>query len=261
MILFALSLLLTGAQASPPIPEHLFHWTTHRSLAWMAEQNPNPGLVPMQTIPSEPWVVRGRPGLIGRQGTFAWSNPVTSVAGSVFPDGTQEMYGRFGREGQPPRLLVMKPAKDARVLELTTKTEQATYPLADLDFARYDLVYHTAYHPDGRWKYHEWIVLDPRKIEAFTADPEFIRPLIEPYLSRLRDPGRAFARGELHASSVQPHPFLGHVEAFLAGGKEGIPPELLGPLAPRAPRPPLAREPVLDLLRRSRSAIEAWLGD
>jgi len=221
----------------PPIPDYLYHWTSQGSLEWMNANNPNPGLVPMQTIPDGPWITQGRSGLVGRFGTFAWSNPVASVYGGIKNNGEIEQYGKSGKNGEPPRLLVMKPDPNSRVLVLKTTIGKSNYPAQVIDYSQYDLIFHQTFKRDGSLFYSEWVVLNQKAITAFSANPGKIAPHLTPYLGRLHNPSHHFGTGELHFESMQPHQALPLIEEFMHGGTAGIPKPLLRDLGP-APRCP-----------------------
>jgi hypothetical protein len=141
-----------------------------------------------------------------------------------------ETYARF-RDGNPPRLLLLKPKASAKIVKVITKNEGRGRPKNNpTSVEGYDIIYNEAYDKHGKRKYREWIILNPDAVEDFTADPEAMRPILENELRKLKIPRFHYPEEDLFYTGVENKAaWKRSLEGVLESGKGGIPQFFLRP--------------------------------
>lgn len=184
----------TGAEAiyGGIAPKALYHWTTQATLAEIANEKNF----------SEPWSIYKPKGLskvysywnqvtdkvkTDRGALFAWIHPLLGMRG-----GLTEIYG-------DTLVKLDIDVENSRVLRLYSKgltSERAILQQGvfdgSLDLSKVDLIFHT----DGTIK--EWIIVNPKIVTNFTADPKVIRKDILKALDELNDPTKKYSAEEIH---------------------------------------------------------------
>lgn len=167
--------LQAAKRSNPEPPQFLYHWTSYENLAKIASDK----------APKDSWdtyLSKGANLFTKNYGgaenqLFAWTNPITGMMAS-----NSEKYG--------DALVQFKIKTDsARVLVIDTKkTKTKTF-----DFSKFDLVlYKNA-------KYQEWIILNPKVVDTFTADPEVLKEQLKDWIEKLEDDSFKFSDEELHS--------------------------------------------------------------
>jgi hypothetical protein len=176
-----------GAKA----PLFLYHWTSPENLGAIAGQKKmSDSIGPFNRKGSGATVLMYWPQLysaIKENGLlFAWHDPVTGMKG-----GNMENYGTV-------ILKLQVDTKNARVLELHSTEDFDSFMRADknfsgnIDLSDVDIVY----HQKGALK--EWIVINPRVVIGFTADPNELRDEIQTGLKRLQNPNFLYNANDIH---------------------------------------------------------------
>jgi hypothetical protein len=104
-----------------------------------------------------------------------------------------------------------------------------------IDLQHTDFIYHVVREKNGAIRYREWIVLNPDKIESFSADPRAlpasVRADLQSALAHAPLPveKRFYPAGELNEKNLHA------IRRYLSEGMRGIPASLLRPLT--SPRP------------------------
>lgn len=173
------------AADSPAIPKTLYHWTTFERLVDIAAgktwQDPWDSY-PTRRKSKFQDRYRGS----GSNHLFAWSDPLTGMLGQ-----SNEKYG-----DALVQLQINVP--HSRVLFIdTAKTKKRHF-----DFSEIDLVYYR------NGKYQEWIILNPKVVTSFTADPDVIAPSLAPWLKRIRDPNFRVDIETAHSAAFAESPNL-----------------------------------------------------
>lgn len=232
----ALAAPWASAEGVLPSPRILYHWSSDEALEPWADAIRKAGrFVNKGPMPSVLTTIYAE--LAGRPLTYAWSHPVTGMgrhAAELYFLPTNPKLERIPST-RPPRLVLMRVRKGARVVVLDTHSSMRDWWRAmPPEAANADVILHRLHtRPKGgasRLDYQEWVILNPDAIEAVTADPQMGRPIVERELQRLRNPRHRYRPEEMHS----PHTDFGNaeratitstLEKYLASGAEGLAPE------------------------------------
>ena len=180
------------------IPSLLFHWTNPKGLIGMTPEVGSK-LLHLKTINDQMALTKAYPALINLPGLFTWMNPITAIGAS-----TSQFYATSDRTtGYPARLVVMRLKSDARAIELQSQSGigGSKSPLNELESisSTVDLIKHVCKTSEGKIYLQEWIILNPKVIETYSADPVALNPILTEELRKLRDTNFLYTDSELHS--------------------------------------------------------------
>ena len=221
------------------LPKRLYHWLSPAGLRQTAEMMGSGQYLvfsPLQGGPSASVLVQSLPDLGGKGALFTWSNPITGIMGM----GQDELYAKPDpATGEPARLLVLKPTPGVKFAVVYTDRSSDIIPQTP-DLKNIDLIFHVVWADieSPRIKFQEWVVLNPSKVESFTADPDQFRQDLEAELGKVVDPNYLYAVADCHARpALSNRPLIRHsyyepaLRALLdPAAKTGIPAAVLRPL-------------------------------
>ncbi len=208
----------------PPI--YIYHWTSPETLLQIVKSGYKGG----------PWPgfkkIGGKlgqyfPQLKNSSGLFGWTNPETATRG-----GTDELYGevlvRFKINQSAARTLFVQAKK-------MNERYQGPGFKGEIPASNYDLIFHAS-------TMLEWVIMNPKVVDSFTADPEVLRPTLESALKNLKDPNYQFKdyhfdplytpwspdKGPFEAGTSERNYPIYRIERYLEKGASVIPLEFLG---------------------------------
>ena len=148
------------------VPE-LFHWTSIDSLERLAKAAKNSKFPFEKVIDPNTMISRSFPQLSGIKGIFNWINPIGGMGASA-----NEMY----EPEKDDALIRFSMKKNLRILMLDSQDGGA--PITNLDLSGVDVIFHLR-----EWSFHEFIIINPDAIVAFTSDPDVVRLELEKAIS------------------------------------------------------------------------------
>ncbi len=148
------------------IPE-LFHWTSIDSLERLVKAAKDSKFPFEKIIDPNTMIARSFPQLNGIKGIFNWINPIGGMGASA-----NEMY----EPEKDDAMIRFSMKKNLRILMLDSQEGGA--PITNLDLKGVDVIFHLR-----EWSFHEFIIINPDAIEAFTSDPDVVRPELEKAIS------------------------------------------------------------------------------
>lgn len=180
------------ATISPP--QVLYHWCNRSALTHMGnEYLSGERIFPLPNLSKNFPVLAKYPNLVGKPGLFAWSHPVAGMAANL-----ESLYG----DSEALVQFTLRP--DARALLVVSETD-AYEPLRSPHFNPddYDVILHVEKlrYANGSVRANglaEWIILNPNAIQEVNARREDLRPIIESWLSKVKDAGYKFPKADLH---------------------------------------------------------------
>jgi len=181
------------------VPRYFYHWIEPESLEqeWRLETLKTKGILPLPWMKETFFLVTLIPGLEMIPGLFVWPHPVTGMA-----TGPKEIYGTVP-------ILIEMTSEPVRVLELRTDEH---YLFEDaFNIERVDLIHHSHFEIEMKkahwwsWKktphevlqWEEWIIVNPKVVTQFTADPKYIKDRIRYQLEKLKL-GEKYPLGLIH---------------------------------------------------------------
>ncbi len=171
------------------LPEVLYHWTNRNRLntwALKIEAN-NQKLIFPYTLKKESQFVNSWKAFSRRRGVFAWTNPMLGAQGV--------MHESYSTNADLVAFEISPEARAIRVISNrnTTIDHSAVLKVAGVNLRDVQLIEHIT--PE----LHEWIILDPKAVRSFTADPKITYPKVweamQPYL---KDPFYRPPLSEIH---------------------------------------------------------------
>lgn len=206
----------------PLVPKYLFHWTSQEGITKLAETNKGSDKAPVGKIAADHFLAQCFPALNEQRGIYSWSHPTNAVAAH-----TDEVYAKTGAKGEPPRLIIMKPKKSARVLGLKAHRDKNCGKKENnpKDLHRYDLIYHEYTSEGGKYTFREWVVLNPDAIEAFSASPSALPREVREEMLRSTKPEFKFKPDEVFFENTDVDWKFRKkiVDAYLKSGNRDIP--------------------------------------
>lgn len=172
------------------LPKTLYHWIWKHQLSddWRLITIRTKKELPLPWIQESHLISEGIKRLAGRNGLFVWTHPVTGLG----TDPT-EIYGDV------PIQIKTKP-EPARVLTVIT-ADGHLLPIAKATLDQVDAIHHYRMEQleDGQWVrlWEEWILLNPKAVERFSADPRDIKPILSRSIKKIEN-GEVFPRKVLH---------------------------------------------------------------
>lgn len=184
--------LVTRELRSDEIPRELYHWLSPNSLERLAKQMGASDALPLKVVGTDFAITKAYAEFSDRPALFTWSNVLTGIGSNL-----TEVYAKFDpATNQPPRLLIVRPARTVKGLllvnELGSKAKQP------IDFSRYDIVLHVG-TVDGKVFYREWILLTNNQSHIFFAHPRHAKELLEREIKRTEAKGFRFPPEEIHS--------------------------------------------------------------
>jgi hypothetical protein len=179
-----LSVCLSSAAPADDYPTVLYNWAKLRTLQRLEQENQAHDGLPLDWIPGNHRLGEAWPALGGRRALYAWSHPVTGLA-----SGPEEIYG-----AEVLTKIRLKP--DARWAELHSREGETSYDLG-FRLESVDVIKHTYQFQNGE-RYSEYVIVNPRAVEEYSALPEASRPELERELSRLRDTNYRYSQNQIH---------------------------------------------------------------
>lgn len=167
-----------------PVPPVLYHWISVSSINRLFPNQKAPSVMPLKSLGTKQYrsiLVKHAPGFLNTPGLYAWNNPIGATIG-----GTGELYGNH------ESILAMKIRSSNVRMGLIITDESASSPTAALLDPRlakkYDLILHAngAVFDGKFWPgYIEWALINPKIVEAVTADPTILTTAMKPYFDAL----------------------------------------------------------------------------
>lgn len=211
---------------SQEIPLMLFHWTSANSLNDMAQRKST-----MKTISPHSVLGSAFPGLVNKPGLFTWENP------SAVAQTKNEIYA-ITENGIPPRLLALRLTPTVRGAIVTSHfyDKKASIP------ENVDVLLHIHYERGRngwgeREAFREWVILNPKVVESYSASHHDLAPILRTELDHLRNSNFQYRPEEVHSqinaygnginwndTQVRNTLIIPVLEASLNNGDKGVPP-------------------------------------
>lgn len=163
------------------LPKYFYHWIDVDSLSqkWRLKALKETGEIPLPNMKPEFLIADAIPELAGKGGLFVWHHPVSGMG-----TGPSEMYGNSV-------IMLETQRQPARILDVSTSPGETISKLTNLRNA--DVLRHTRVR-DGVVLWEEWIILKPKVITQFTADPKIIKPRMRVQYNNLVNGGEIAER-------------------------------------------------------------------
>lgn len=169
-------------------PRILYHWISIESLNRLFGSSSPPESVPLKSLGSDNYIsllVRNAPAFKDRMGLYTWHNPVGATSG-----GSGEVYGKN------EAVLAMQIDPTARIGLVVTPDDFGVPPSDKLSDPalrdRYDVILHISGSMLGfvnnqrfGFGFAEWVVINPKIVEAISADPALTTQVMASYRNAL----------------------------------------------------------------------------
>lgn len=160
-------------------PRYLFHWTTRAKLEGLCSAAAGSDVLRFRAMNPGHVLAAEESPFHGRRALFAWSHPITGMAA----DGAEIYCGTNPCEA---RLLLLEMRSNLSLGLCSYSYETGRLVCSPERPIRRDLYFSTRDYEDGS-KANEWVVLNPKAIANFTADPAVMKPFFKRELEKLRD--------------------------------------------------------------------------
>jgi len=174
----------SGARVTDyPAPKFLYHWATSRSLS---EQNVSQGeWISFKPTYASEAMFQWRDFFPDKLAVlYTWNNPIAGMAALAGSE-----YGDC--------LVQIELDPDAKVLHVKDGIGVKKFsPGVPFNPREYDVLFR-----EGP-RFNEWIILNPRAIRSFTADPDRLGPVVESELQKISD--GEWSQSDLHCSHFDP---------------------------------------------------------
>jgi hypothetical protein len=175
-------------------PKYLFHWTTAKALDKIAGGVGPEGAFPLvKPIPADSVLHSCYPQLRRRPVLFAWEHPVTAMASN-----SRLIYA--GAEPREARIVILAIKNAPKVLKLSTPRPCRKIFSIPADLDSIDLIQNEIRYENGVLV-REWLILNPRAVKNYTADPSALKEFFGAEARKLKDPRRDYPKRAFHTRS------------------------------------------------------------